>query len=410
MAVLFPEAQLQMSRRSESENYQFLFMGDFTLFPRLLNSVATVSADITKKYINKGYGLGDDKSSSAVDSLGPGPAPGTIEYIAIMAAASSTLHQPYYIQGITFTDNELGKYTPNSDSTYYPHTSYLMDVLTLRFTGTSKPISGALAKFLCTSPLYSINNGFIWRYFDLNQGKYVEYKLPALIWKAMVVPFKEPSLISEDTTAVIRELNSLLTALQLTFDEMLLFTKAYDTYESSTKDMFVTRKADTKISIVSPNSDYSGRGALEMRGVAVYSLALSYTICLLGYLYYVMITAAKLQVQATNDQAEFQDNPEGTVYKNYTFVIGMASALLTMAKNAYGELLNVIKFLAVPSPLSLPEFRKCHRFSMLEQDMAAITEANADINLSTLVAALAQLDTEGGSLNDDDKPSEAGEN
>lgn len=409
MAVLFPEAQIKTSRRSESENYQFLFMGDFTLFPRLLNSVATVSADITKKYINKGYGLGDDKSSSAVDRLGPGPAPGTIEYIALMAAASSTLHQPYYIQGITFTDNELGKYTPNSDSAYYPHISYLTDVLTLDFIGTSKPISGALAKFLCTSPLYSINNGFIWRYFDLNQGKYVEYKLPALIWKAMVVPFKEPSLISEDTTAVIRELNSLLTALQLTFDEMLLFTKAYDTYESSTKDMFVTRKTGTKISIVSSNSD-SGRGALELPGVAVYSLALSYTICLLGYLYYVMITAAKLQVQATNDQAEFQDNPEGTVYKNYTFVIGMASALLTMAKNAYGELLNVIKFLAVPSPLSLPEFRKCHRFSMLEQDMAAITAASADINLSTLVAALAQLDTEGGSLNDDDEPSEAGEN
>lgn len=409
MAVLFPEAQIKTSRRSESEQYQFLFMGDFTLFPRLLNSVATVSADITKKYINKGYGLGDDKGSSDVDRLGPGPAPGTIEYIALMAAASSTLHQPYYIQGITFTDNELGKYTPNSDSAYYPHTSYLTDVLTLDFTGTSKPISGALAKFLCTSPLYSINNGFIWRYFDLNQGKYVEYKLPALIWKAMVVPFKEPSLISEDTTAVIRELNSLLTALQLTFDEMLLFTKAYDTYESSTKDMLVTRKADTKISIVSPNSG-SGRGALELPGAAVYSLALSYTICLLGYLYYVMITAAKLQVQAANDQAEFQDNPEGTVYKNYTFVIGMASALLTMTKNAYGELLNVIKFLAVPSPLSLPEFRKCHRFSMLEQDMAAITEANADVNLSTLVTALAQLDTEGGSLNDDDEPSEAGEN
>lgn len=408
MAVLFPEAQMKTNRRSESENYQFLFMGDFTLFPRLLNSVATVSADITKKYINKGYyGFVADKGRDAVDA--DDPAPGTIEYIAIMAAGTSPIHQPYCIQGITFTDNELGKYTPNSDSTYYPHTSYLMDVRTLDFTGTSKPISGALAKFLCTSPLYSINNGFIWRYFDLNQGKYVEYKLPALIWKAMVVPFKEPSLISEDTTAVIRELNSLLTALQLTFDEMLLFTKAYDTYESSTKDMFVTRKADTKISIVSPNSG-SGRGALELPGVAVYSLALSYTICLLGYLYYVMITAAKLQVQATNDQAEFQDNPEGTVYKNYTFVIGMASALLTMAKNAYGELLNVIKFLAVPSPLSLPEFRKCHRFSMLEQDMAAITEVNADINLSTLVAALAQLDTEGGSLNDDDEPSEAGEN
>lgn len=408
MAVLFPEAQIKTSRRSESENYQFLFMGDFTLFPRLLNSVATVSADITKKYINKGYyGFVADKGRDAVDA--EGPAPGTIEYIAIMAAGTSPIHQPYCIQGITFTDNELGKYTPNSDSTYYPHTSYLMDVRTLDFTGTSKPISGALAKFLCTSPLYSINNGFIWRYFDLNQGKYVEYKLPALIWKAMVVPFKEPSLISEDTTAVIRELNSLITALQLTFDEMLLFTKAYDTYESSTKDMLVTRKTDTKISIVSPNSG-SGRGALELPGAAVYSLALSYTICLLGYLYYVMITAAKLQVQATNDQAEFQDNPEGTVYKNYTFVIGMASALLTMAKNAYGELLNVIKFLAVPSPLSLPEFRKCHRFSMLEQDMAAITEANADINLSTLVAALTQLDTEGGSLNDDDEPSEAGEN
>lgn len=409
MAVLFPEAQMKTNRRSESENYQFLFMGDFTLFPGLLNSVATVSADITKKYINKEYGLEADRGSSLIATVGSDPAPGTIEYIAIMAAGTSPIHQPYCIQGITFTDNELGKYTPNSDSTYYPHTSYLMDVRTLDFTGTSKPISGALAKFLCTSPLCSINNGFIWRYFDLNQGKYVEYKLPALIWKAMVVPFKEPSLISEDTTAVIRELNSLLTALQLTFDEMLLFTKAYDTYESSTKDMLVTRKADTKISIVSPNSG-SGRGALELRGAAVYSLALSYTICLLGYLYYVMITAAKLQVQATNDQAEFQDNPEGTVYKNYTFVIGMASALLTMAKNAYGELLNVIKFLAVPSPLSLPEFRKCHRFSMLEQDMAAITEANADINLSTLVAALAQLDTEGGSLNDDDEPSEAGEN
>lgn len=409
MAVLFPEAQIQMSRSSEPGRYQFLFMGDFTLFPRLLNSVATVSADITKKYINKGYGLEADRSSSLIATVGPGLAPGTIEYIALMAAASSTLHQPYYIQGITFTDNELGKYTPNSDSAYYPHTSYLTDVLTLDFTGTSKPISGALAKFLCTSPLYSINNGFIWRYFDLNQGKYVEYKLPALIWKAMVVPFKEPSLISEDTTAVIRELNSLLTALQLTFDEMLLFTKAYDTYESSTKDMLVTRKADTKISITIPNIN-SGKGALELRGAAVYSLALSYTICLLGYLYYVMITAAKLQVQATNDQAEFQDNPEGTVYKNYTFVIGMASALLTMAKNAYSELLNVIKFLAVPSPLSLPEFRKCHRFSMLEQDMAAITAANADINLSSLVTALAQLDTEGGSLNDDDEPSEAGEN
>lgn len=409
MAVLFPEAQIKTSRRSESEQYQFLFMGDFTLFPRLLNSVATVSADITKKYINKGYGLEADRGSSSLDTVGPGPVPGTIEYIALMAAASSTLHQPYYIQGITFTDNELGKYTPNSDSAYYPHTSYLTDVLTLDFTGTSKPISGALAKFLCTSPLYSINNGFIWRYFDLNQGKYVEYKLPALIWKAMVVPFKEPSLISEDTRAVIRELNSLLTALQLTFEETLCFTKAYDKYESSTKDMLVTRKTGTKISIASPNSD-SGRGALEMSGVAVYSLALSYTICLLGYLYYVMITAAKLQVQAANDQEEFQDNPEGTVYKNYTFVIGMASALLTMAKNAYGELLNVIKFLAVPSPLSLPEFRKCHRFSMLEQDMAAITAANADINLSTLVTALAQLDTEGGRLNDDDEPSEAGEN
>ncbi len=408
MAVLFPEAQIKMSRRSESERPQFLFLGDFTLFPRLLNSVATVSADITKRYINKGYyGLGGNKGSSAVDTVGL--APGTIEYIAIMAADNSTLHQPYYIQGITFTDNELGKYTPNSDSAYYPHTSYLMDVLNLGFTSTSKPIAGALAKFLCTSPLYSINNGFIWRYFDLNQGKYMEYKLPALIWKAMVVPFKEPSLISADTVAVIRELNSLLTALQLTLDETLWFTKAYDKYEGSTQNMLVTRKADTKISIASPNID-SDKGALELPGVAVYSLALSYTICLLGYLYYVMITAAKLQVQAANDQEEFQDNPESTVYKNYTFVIGMASALLTMAKNAYGELLNVIKFLAVPSPLSLPEFRKCHRFSMLEQDMAAIIAANADINLSSLVAALSQLDTEGGSLNDNNEPSEAGEN
>ena len=47
----------------------------------------------------------------------------------------------------------------------------------------------------------------------------------------MVVPFKEPSLISADTVAVIRELNSLLTALQLTFDETLWFTKAYEQKE-----------------------------------------------------------------------------------------------------------------------------------------------------------------------------------
>lgn len=291
----------------------------------------------------------------------------------------------------TITDNELTKYAPrDSSGEFTPTVRYMQDIDDLEFSGTDKIISGALAGFLTSSPLTVANNSITWRYFDLNKRMYTEYKLPATTWKGLTtVKLKAPEGSSRGLIEALYFLNKVSRGLKTTFKGIQDFGKSYTGFIQSTQRLTITQKPTTTfvdsigVKPFSPIESIPGR--------KIYSAALMHTACLLSYMYYLFIGSATLQVKVDEELVALA-NSDTEVNADTTRALigirGTASYLLNTAKGIYGSLLVAMKYLVVPSPYSLPEFSKCHRFSLVDDDLAKLDENGYLDTLDSLVDSL----------------------